>query len=115
MRGFFQAYLPADIGQKKTGDHLKKAKEFRLELVPIEEPSLERVDDPGSFSKLDLLLGDEPPTLLGNADEAVDKSLEDILSKVALSLDFDGEAPKAEPPKEEKKALNKAVFKLPDD
>ncbi len=45
MRPFFEAYLPeGGAAPAATADHLKKAKAFRLELVPMAEPSVKKVD-----------------------------------------------------------------------
>lgn len=59
MRGFFKAYLPEDGNELVTTNYLEKAKEFSLELVPLEEELKKTEDQPDWLKEVTKASGSE--------------------------------------------------------
>jgi hypothetical protein len=77
MRPFFEAYAPQGGELKETSDHLKKAKAFRLELVPMAAPPVNKMDN------LEAALASEEPGLsMGSEGEESRLAKEQARAKI---------------------------------
>jgi hypothetical protein len=112
IRGFFDAYLPADEGQPEvaTNNYLEKARAFALEFdteLAVTSPAAADDNVPawlrGNFEEYDAGFK-KPVSLVSTTDTS---AIDAILSASSLSLSLE--------PAEGEKPKGKAVYFLPDD
>ena len=105
MRPFFSAYLAEIGGTAPTSDHLKKAKAFRLELVPMEVPPPIKMDEIPEAEELINAISspDSPGGAVAEGDDAEAKrkaeqsaAIATILGGSSLSLELEPVEPKSE-------------------
>ncbi len=123
MRGFFGAYLPEDKGEVTVTNNIEKAREFSMELVPLDGGQAD--DQPAWLKEVTVVLEHE-----ATEDKEVVEIAEKQESVPVKFLDKAGLEMELEPLDDDKKAAfvlfnrrdaadqeesTKAVFKLSDD